>query len=84
MAEKLVMKEFTIGVHHVISTGPFENIKVEAHITCGSKVGATDEEFKETLKLAQAKLKEILRDTYLSQKRQTQQPQPPQQRITQE
>ena len=70
MAEtKLVVKEFTIGCHHTISTGPYENIKVEAHITCGSKVGATDEEFKETLAMAQTKLKEILRETYASQKR---------------
>lgn len=73
MTVPLVVKDFTIGAGHTISTGPYENIKVEASITCGSKIGCTDEEFRETLMSAQQKLKEILRETYLSQRRQQKQ-----------
>ena len=73
MAEaQLALMEFKIGCKHTISTGvPYENIKVEAQITCGFKRGGTDEEFKETLKLAEAKLKEIIVETYKAQKRPT-------------
>lgn len=70
MTEQLHLMEFKIGVTHTISTGvPYENIKVEAQITCGFKRGGTDEEFKETLKLAETKLKEIVIETYNAQKR---------------
>ena len=65
---ELVLKEFTIGASHTIRTAPYESFKVEAQITCGSKIGCTEEEFAHTLTLAQARLKDILRDTYKSQK----------------
>ena len=82
MAEtQLHLMEFKIGCTHTISTGvPYENIKVEAQITCGFKRGGTDEEFRETLKLAEAKLKEIIVETYNAQKR----PKPKSQQTAQE
>lgn len=67
--QKLELLEFKIGAHHTISTGPYENIKVEAQITCGVRRGTTDEQFKEILKQAEDRLKELLRETYRSQKR---------------
>jgi hypothetical protein len=76
MINPLVLKEFTIGVTHTISTGvPYENIKVEARITCGVKIGGTDEEFAETLKLAEEKLKHLAMETYKAQLRRPKQAQ---------
>jgi hypothetical protein len=73
MDDKLLsIREFQIGTAHTISTGNYENIKVEAHIKFGLKVGYTEEELRECIKEAQARLKEILRETYVSQKRQKQ------------
>lgn len=67
---ELALMEFSIGVTHTISTGvPYENIKVEARITCGVRRGTTNEQFKEVLGQAETKLKEIVVETYNSQKR---------------
>lgn len=62
--QKLELMDFKIGTHHTISTGPYENIKVEASITCAVRRGTTDEQFKEILKQGEDKLTEILRETY--------------------
>lgn len=71
MVEKLVLKEFSIGTHHTISVAPFESLRIEASITCGCRIGCTDQEFRETLALAEARLREILEETYRNQKRRT-------------
>lgn len=71
-APQLELMQFTIGTHHTISTGPYENIKVEGSITCGVRRGTTDDQFKEILQLAETRLKDILRETYRSQKIQKQ------------
>lgn len=66
---KLQVLDFTIGTTHTISLGNFENIKVEASISVGVPVECTDEQFFMLRQEAQTKLKEILRETYLAQKR---------------
>jgi hypothetical protein len=68
-AQDLHLIDFSIGVTHTISTGMFENIKVEARITCGVRRGTTDEQFKVLLAEAERKLKEIIIETYNAQKR---------------
>lgn len=65
----LLLKDFSIGAFHTFSLPNYENFKIEARITCGVKIGSTDEEFRATLKEAQDKLKEILRDLYVDTRR---------------
>ena len=67
MDDKILIREFRIGAAYVLSTGDFENYRWEASITCGGKVGATEEEFKQEVRQAQEKLKQILVETYLKQ-----------------
>lgn len=66
----LSVREFSIGCTHTISTGvPYENIKVEGRLTCSVAFGTSDEDFREILKAAEVKLKEIIVETYNVQKR---------------
>ena len=71
MAEgKVLVREIKIGTTHTISFPNYENIKVEASLTFGVPVGCTDEEFTTYMQDAQARLRKIIQQTYIAQKRQ--------------
>ena len=60
------IKEFTIGVRHLINLGDYENITVEAHVTCMTSENTVN---AGSLAAAQEYLKMLLRETYKTQKR---------------
>ena len=70
--KRIAVREIRIGTTHTISMPNYENIKVEASITFGVPIGCSDEELKVYVQDAQARLKMLLRETYVTQKRQKQ------------
>lgn len=77
--KKIYIREVKIAAGHTISTAPFENLKLEASLTFGVPVGCTDEELHAYVLDAQGRLKRILRETYIHQKRPQPRPQQAQQ-----
>jgi hypothetical protein len=67
----MIPKCIEIGAAHTISTGNFENIKVNATITVDTTVCQTDGEVDVMRAAAQTMLRELLRETYIAQRRQT-------------
>ena len=68
-AARLYVREFGIGVTHLISTGNYQNIKIEASIKFGVPVGCSDEEMRAYQLEAQTRLEELARETYAFQRK---------------
>jgi thiamine biosynthesis protein ThiC len=67
----MIPKTIEIGAAHTISTGNYENIKVNATITVDTTICKTDAEVDVMRAAAQVMLRELLRETYTAQRRQS-------------
>lgn len=71
---KISIREIKIGVTHTISFGNFENMKVTAEIAFGIPPDSDNNQLTAYTKDAQARLKQLLQQTYLTQKPKHKQP----------